>query len=388
MASSNPAPVPPPPPSAAFVAAFRRAAGDEPALRFDAFMRLALYDEIIGYYRRDRLRVARERSADFYTATSLGPLFGELVAAAAARLLTAAGLDPAAHTFVEIGAEPHGGVLPPDAPHPFATLETRRVGAPLTFAGPCVVFSNELFDAQPVRRFIRRATAWHELGVTLFPGSADTGSAGFQPAPSLSDTGSAGFQPAPSSSRESEATLAETDLGPAPADVLDFLPPLADTPLDYHFDAPLAAAILARELAAQPWHGLFLAFDYGKSFAELGHSSPAGTLRAYHQHTQHNDLLARPGEQDLTAHVCWDWLATALAAEACAAPQVVSQESFFVHHAGEHIAARLAAASTATDPAKRALMHLLHPGQMGQKFQVLHARKPSPQGAATLLSPI
>lgn len=342
MASSNPAP---PPLSPAFAAAFHRAAGDASILRFDAFMRLALYDEALGYYRRDRLRVARERSADFYTATSLGPLFGELAAAAAAQLLTAAGLDPAAHTFIEIGAEPHGGVLRPDAPHPFATIETRRVGEPLTFAGPCVVFSNELFDAQPVRRFVRRAAAWHELGVTL--------------------------------SQEAD-TLSETDLGPAPADVLDFLPPIADTPQDYRFDAPLAAAILARELAAQPWHGLFLAFDYGKSFAELGHSSPAGTARAYHQHTQHNDLLARPGEQDLTAHVCWDWLAAALAAEGCAAPQVVSQESFFVHHAGEHIAARLATATSATDPAKRALMHLLHPGQMGKKFQVLHALKPAP----------
>jgi SAM-dependent MidA family methyltransferase len=343
MASSNPSLSSPATPSAAFVAAFRRAAHDADTLRFDAFMRLALYDEALGYYRRDRLRVARDRSADFYTATSLGPLFGELVAAAAAKLLTAAHLDPAAHTFVEIGAEPSGGVLRPDAPHPFAKIETRRIGEPLTLSGPCVVFSNELFDAQPVRRFIRRASAWHELGVSLSPQTT---------------------------------TLAETDLGPAPADVLDFLPPLAATPEGYHFDAPLAAATLARELAAQAWHGLFIAFDYGKSLAELGHSSPDGTLRAYHQHTQHNDLLARPGEQDLTAHVCWDWLAAALAAEGANAPQIASQESFFVHYAGEHIAARLAAATTATDPAKRALMHLLHPGQMGQKFQVLHALKP------------
>jgi SAM-dependent MidA family methyltransferase len=368
MASSTPASLPPLPPSPAFVAAFRRAAGDAFALRFDAFMRLALYDPAVGYYRRERLRVARERTADFYTATSLGPLFGELVSSAAAQLLTAAGLDPAAHTFIEIGAEPGGGVLRPDAPHPFAAIETRRVGEPLTFAGPCVVFSNELFDAQPVRRFIRRATAWHELGVAL------------------SAPGSAGFQPAPSSAPESLATLSEIDLGPAPADVHDFLPPLADTPPDYCFDAPLAAAILARELAAQPWHGLFVAFDYGKSFAELGHSFPAGTARAYHRHTQHNDLLARPGEQDLTAHVCWDWLAAALVTEGCTTPEVVSQESFFVHHAGEHIAARLATATSATDPAKRALMHLLHPGQMGQKFQVLHALKPTPSLGAPAFS--
>lgn len=370
MASSTPLPVPLDP---AFAAAFRREAGPAGTLRFDAFMRLALYDPALGYYRGDRLRVGRDRAADFYTATSLGPLFGELVAAASAKLLRDIGLDPAAHTFVEIGAEPSGGILAGVASHPFDSLKTFRLGETLALSGPCVVFSNELFDAQPIRRFVRRAAAWHELGVTLAPAE----SAGSQPASPAPDLPS--------------GILAEADLGPAPADALAFLPPLADTPEGYHFDAPRDAATLADDLAAQSWHGLFVAFDYGKSFAELAHSVPAGTARAYHRHTQSNDLLARPGEQDLTAHVCWDWLATALAPHAPAdrPPQVVSQESFFVHHAGDFIATALAheaalpAAVAAVSPRKRGLLHLLHPGQMGQKFQVLHALKlaAQPDGA-------
>jgi SAM-dependent MidA family methyltransferase len=129
-------------------------------------------------------------------------------------------------------------------------------------------------------------------------------------------------------------------------------------------------------LAAQNWHGLFVAFDYGKTFAALASETPQGTARAYRQHTQHNDLLAQPGEQDLTAHVCWDWLSDNLAAAGCPAPRVESQEAFFVHHAGPWIAASLARESSgASTPRKRALMHLLHPAQMGQKFQVLHAVK-------------
>lgn len=344
MASSNQLASKPAP---EFVAAFRRAANGADTLRFDAFMRLALYDPALGYYRRDRLRVGRDRSADFYTATSLGPLFGELVAFACAKLLREAGLDPATHAFVEIGAEPDGGVLAglEAGAHPFAATKTLRVGEALDLAGPCVVFSNELFDAQPARRFVRRAAAWHELGVTV----------------------------------NAQGLLAETDLGAAPAEAIAFLPPLAETPEGYFFDAPRAAAELAARLAAEPWHGLFVAFDYGKSFAELGHSVPAGTARAYHKHTQSNDLLANPGEQDLTVHVCWDWLVAALAAHAPAArpPLVVSQESFFVHHAGDLISATLAreARASVASPRKRALMHLLHPAQMGQKFQVLHAIK-------------
>ena len=344
MASSNP-PLPAAPPDPAFVAAFARVAGPARTLRFDAFMDLALYDEHVGYYRRDRLRVGRDRGADFYTATSLGPFFGELIAAACAKLLTAAGLDPAAHTFVEIGAEPSGGVLTGLAAHSFAATRTLRVGEHLRLSGPCVVFSNELFDAQPVRRFILRADGWHERGVLL----AASGDA-----------------------------LSEVDNGPAPADVLSALPPPDVTPEGYQFDAPLSAAALASTLAGQPWHGLFVAFDYGKSFAELGHSCPEGTARAYHRHTQHNDLLARPGEQDLTAHVCWDWLLASLASADAIGGAVASQESFFVHHAGDWIAGQLAADTGAVSPRKRALMHLLHPAQMGQKFQVLHALKPAP----------
>ena len=37
----------------------------------------------------------------------------------------------------------------------------------------------------------------------------------------------------------------------------------------YRFDRPLAAAALADEIAGQPWRGLFVAFDYGKTLAEL-----------------------------------------------------------------------------------------------------------------------
>jgi len=319
-------------------------------LRFDAFMALALYDPGVGYYRRDRLRVGRKAGGDFYTATSLGPIFGQLVAAASTTLLHAAGLDPAATTFVELGAEPGGGVLSvldPANPPPFARACTLRLGdqlvLPRSETGPCVVFSNELFDAQPVRRFTRRAEAWHELGVALRDG-----------------------------------TLHEHDLGPVSLDndAQQFLPPLETTPEGYKFDAPRAAAELAAQLARQPWHGLFIAFDYGKTFPALAAETPQGTARAYFQHTQHNDLLTRPGEQDLTAHVCWDWLTEALRTHGAPAPRVESQEAFFVHHAGPWIAAALAHETSASSPRKRALMHLLHPAQMGQKFQVLHAVKP------------
>jgi len=331
---------PAPPPSPAFLDAFRQRAGATGGtLSFADFMELALYHPELGYYRRDRPRVGRSRTTDFYTASSSGPLFGELICAACTQLI--GGRDPRAFTFVEIGAEPGGGILTGVA-HPFAAARTIRVGEPLTFfgiAGPLIVFSNELFDAQPFRRFVAREGHWRELGVAL----------------------------------STDDSLVERELAPAsPASSLPAVLP-AHAPEGYHLDPPLAAADLAAQIAAQPWTGLFVACDYGKSWREFVEATPQGTARAYYRHAQSNDLLARPGEQDLTCHVCWDWLADTLSRHGFASPAVESQEAFLVRHAGDFISRLTAAEATRLSPRKLSLMQLLHPANMGQKFQVLHA---------------
>jgi SAM-dependent MidA family methyltransferase len=307
-------------------------------LSFADFMTLALYHPELGYYRREHTRVGRAPGTDFYTATSSGPLFGELLCAAAVKLLRERNAEPHDCALVEIGAETEAGVLT-DVAHPFGVASTLRVGAPLALAGearPLVVFSNELFDAQPCRRFLARGGAWRELGVAL-RGEALT-----------------------------EIELSAAESSPPPE-----LP--AHAPEGYHLDLPLAARALAAALAAQSWRGLFIACDYGKSWRELTETTPQGTARAYFRHSQSNDLLARPGEQDLTCHVCWDWLAAALTENGFAAPVLESQEAFFIRHAGDFIARVTTDEAARLSPRKLALLQLLHPGYMGQKFQVLHA---------------
>jgi SAM-dependent MidA family methyltransferase len=324
-----------------------RAAG---ALTFARYMELALYAPRLGYYRRDRPRVGVAPGTDFFTAASSGPLFGQLVAAACVELLGTE--DPSGYTWVEIGAEPGGGILE-GVSHPFGRVVTLRVGEPLVLHGRCIVFSNELFDAQPFHRFRFRNGVWRELGV---------------------DPGSSGR------ADQTEITLREVELPvgtPAP------LP--ATAPEGYIIDAPLGATALARAVAGQPWTGLFVAFDYGRSWAALTEEYPAGTARAYFRHTQSNDLLARPGEQDLTCHVCWDWLVDALAGRGFAAPQLESQEAFFARRASAFLAAFLPAHAHHPSREKLALLQLLHPAHLGQKFQVLHGFRPSlplPPGAA------
>ena len=318
-------------------ALWARAAGRS-ALNFADFMDVVLYDPGAGYYRRERARIGYGPDTDFFTATTSAPLFGKLVISACTRLLSPDG--PSDFDFVEVGAERGTGIMGGLA-HPFRSARLVGIGEPLGIEAPSVVFSNELFDAQPFRRFRFRAGAWREMGVSL-----------------------------------AEGALSPVELPPGDP-LLPELPPSA--PEDYAIDAPLASADLARDLAKGAWPGLFLAFDYGKSWEEIACATPAGTARAYRNHAQGNDLLANPGEQDLTCHVCWDWLCRALRTEGFSEPKVESQEAFFVHHAADFIAGLAAAQAGRLSREKLSLMQLIHPSHMGQKFQALWARRPGPR---------
>jgi SAM-dependent MidA family methyltransferase len=312
-----------------FLRIFRATAGEGGTLRFDRFMELALYHPQVGYYRQTRDRIGYGVGSDFYTSSTSAPIFGELIAAACSTLLGNRSISD--YTFVEIGAESGGGVLS-GVPHSFQSVQTYRLGDPIKLSGRCVVFSNELFDAQPFRQFVRRNGQWLETAVTLH-----------------------------------QDTLVFVEL------TSDSQPPLPNEAHDgYVIDAPIAASQLATQIAAQPWNGLFIACDYGKSWREIAEACPEGTARAYHRHTQSNDLLKNPGAQDLTCHVCWDWLESALSTHGFGDVVVESQESFFVRHSSSVIAATSTAEASRLSQRKLALLQLLHPSHLGQKFQVLH----------------
>ena len=79
-------------------------------------------------------------------------------------------------------------------------------------------------------------------------------------------------------------------------------------PDGYTIDLPITARELMRRIVSLDWHGVLVAIDDGKSSTVLCEEYPKGTSRAYGNRRQHTELLANPGEQDLTCHVCWDWL--------------------------------------------------------------------------------
>ncbi len=318
--------------------ALREAADNGELLSYADFTRLALYHPEHGYYCQQRQRVGRTAEADFYTAASLGGVFADLLMEA---LGTLAPTPLESYALVELGVEPGRGTLAAQAGR-FAGYTEIGAGQELDLPARAVVFANELLDAQPFHRFGFHGGKWREYGVRVGPDG-------------LSET------------------LLESP-GEEAAEFLATLPPSGE---GYRLDISLAAEALLARIARQVREGLLVFFDYGKSWPELLEATPKGSARAYYRHEAVSDLLARPGQQDLTCHVCWDRLGGALSAHGWPGSRLESQEAFFVKHAAPEIERIITASAAAFDPKKQTLKELIYPGHMGRKFQVLFASQTS-----------
>jgi SAM-dependent MidA family methyltransferase len=288
-------------------------------LSFARFMELALYCPDSGYYETQKDIVGR--CGDFYTSTSTGELFGELLAFQFAGWLEEVRIAERKTRIVEAGS--HDGKLARDIlnwlqlkrPELFGQIEyciiepsaRRQEWQRNTLAGfenkikwtaqlsglknpqsvSGIIFSNELLDAFPVHRhgWDAKSKKWFEWGVavegekfvwarmrdTLAPRSGEGDGVG-------------GASP--------------SSIFHLPSSLLDVLPD------NYTVETSPAAENWWREAAGVLERGKLLTIDYGFTAAEI--FSPArtnGTLRAYFRHHASDDVLANAGEQDLTAHV-------------------------------------------------------------------------------------
>ncbi|MEX0325257.1 MAG: SAM-dependent methyltransferase [Puniceicoccaceae bacterium] len=302
------------------------------AMPLETFIDLALYHPQEGYYRRPGTRVGHRSGTDFFTAPSLGTVYSKLVLAAMEELADFA-LD--SFSLVEFGPESSTGFMGAAGKSPFKETLLVRPGEAFAIPPRSIVFSNELFDAQPFRRFIRRSGKWVEAGVRV--------------------TGDG---------------LEWCELEP-----LQPLPPLPDTRDGYIIDWPGRARQLMQDICSQSWEGLLVAFDYGLERSIIFNERPSGTGRTYANHQLGSDLLASPGHIDITCHVIWDELEEALRDNAFESIRIERQEAFFMHHSRQEIARILEATAGSFSPDKQTLMELLHPENMGHKFQVLSARR-------------
>jgi SAM-dependent MidA family methyltransferase len=271
-------------------------------MRFRDWMQAALYDESDGYYCRPG-RVRQGRAGDYRTAPETSPLFAATFASYFSKLFARLG-SPPTWTIFEAGAGSgefaHGVLktLKDFYPEVFSATSyvideispatRQRAQARLaefdervTFqrlseidqpAKAGISFSNELIDALPVHRVIMRDRELLELCVGL---SGDEfvwveGEPAEQVAEYCSRIGL----------RLSEGQIVEVNL-----DAEEYI--------------SRAARLFDR--------GFLITVDYGAERSELLDSPDRfeGTLRAFRRHQLIQNVLASPGEQDLTTTVDW-----------------------------------------------------------------------------------
>jgi SAM-dependent MidA family methyltransferase len=362
-----------------------RASGPMP---FARFMELCLYHPGHGYYARG---LGGGGGRDYVTSSGIHRAYGALLARQAAEMWRLLGA-PERFRFVEFG--PGEGRFARDvldasrANAPFAAaleyvlVETSpalverqqrlnaATGTGAAAAPPRVawktleelereadrsggfagcLFANEVLDAFPVHRVTSGDEGLREVHVDFENGAFRTTLRPLS-TPDLGDY------------------LRHHSIAPEPGQIADV--------------APAAARFVGRaaRLLSRGW---FVIVDYGDEAADLFHPARRrGSLRAFHRHRLVDDLLARPGEQDLTAHVDFTAVRRAAAEAGCEAAATVSQAHFLLAlGALEDFEAQDLAA-------REALKEIVLPDRMGGAFRVLVLRRGgAPEGLRGLSAP-
>jgi SAM-dependent MidA family methyltransferase len=337
---------------------------------FARFMELALYCPDYGFYERESDTVGK--AGDFFTSVSVGALFGELLAFQFAEWLE--GMAGEKVQIVEVGA--HDGKLAADilrwlrqrrpalgARVEYVVIEPSarrrawqrktlaKFGAQVRwretgweqpqaqFTG--VIFANELLDAMPVHRvgWDAMRQEWFEWGVACAGEQFN-----WMRMPGVPVVGG---------------------LGKLPKELLAVLPDGFTTEI-----SPVAQNWW-RKAAQALKCGRLLTLDYGLRGEDFFTPQRAnGTLRAYRRHKLCDDLLADPGEQDLTAHVNFSEIQSAGEGMGLKTERFVAQSEFLMGIA-KQFWAEAEQWGDWSPQQNRALQTLTHPEHLGRAFRVL-----------------
>jgi SAM-dependent MidA family methyltransferase len=252
-------------------------------LSFRDFVELALYHPEFGYYARAENPVGKD--ADYVTAPLLSPVFSFALSNLVREFVRRS--EGAVCSIVDIGCGDGGliesiacGVWPNEVRFFGVDRSLERIdcGEATYFRtldevprdGAHLILSNELYDAFPFARLVRRGEHVHELWVQERDGVLDWTE---HEAPAAYDDYFA----------ERGIELAEGQF--------------ADVSLEWEaFHADVARFVQ---------RGVIVSIDYGYPADKLFHPRARrfGTAAAYSGHRVSRDLLANPGEQDLTAHI-------------------------------------------------------------------------------------
>ena len=352
---------------------------------FARFMELCLYHPEHGYYSSERVKLGA--AGDFYTSAHVAPVFARMMGRHWERLWHALGC-PAQFDLVELG--PGDGSFARELlawardrfPPFFASLRytaierssrlRRQVEETLQdFAGQAkivedfsavahktnaegicgCIFANEFFDALPLHLLVWRRGRWQERFVSL-DGERHVW---MESEPSSSDL----------------VPQAELHLDPS-------LPP-EERPDGWVAEVRPSAGEWMKRISDSLVRGEALIADYGYTLEEWrGGRFTGGSALAYRRHQVVEDLLAHPGDQDLTAHVNFTELVEA--GSSCGLRlQSLESQARFLMAVGEpdEFADVFSDCASEAERLRRAqlLKTLILPQGMGETFRVLVIEK-------------
>ena len=339
-------------------------------ISFARFMELALYEPGLGYYSAGAAKLGADPcdGSDFTTAPELTPLFARALARPVAEVLAASvpevlefgggsgklaadlllelerfGVLPERYALAEVSADlraRQAATLATRAPH----LAARVVwldALPERIAG--AVIGNEVLDALPVQWVVQKDVGWFERGVCIDAAQA----LAYSDRPA-----SVGLQ-----------TMIAQALGSAQH--------CADRyQTEVHGAASALVATLVERMADDGTTAWFI--DYGFPANEYYHPQrDQGTLMAHYRHRAHGDLLRWPGLQDLTAHVNFSGIASAVRAAGGEVVGYASQAAFLIDCGIATLLEGDAGDAERWAPQAAALQTLLSEAEMGELFKVI-----------------
>jgi len=307
-------------------------------ISFARYMQLALHEPGIGYYASGARKFGPQ--GDFVTAPELGSLFGRTLARELRSFDRILELGAGSGALAE--------VLTRELNCEYWILETsaelrarqrERLGErvrhierlPERYSG--AVIANEVVDAMPVHVVHWTSRGILERGVDSRLGWADR---------------------------------------PATGELLTTARRI-DVPAPYVSEIGLAGRAWMRTLAQLLERGAIFVIDYGFPAREYYHPQRAsGTLMCHYRHRAHADPFARPGEEDITAHVDFSALAAA-ATEAGAQVLGYTTQAQFLINCGITDVLGEANVQNALHyaPLAAEAQRLLSPAEMGELFKVL-----------------
>lgn len=350
---------------------------DQGPISFEHFMRLCLYDEAYGFYRK---RQVLGKTGHFFTNIQVSHLYGQLIAQQILEMAEA--IDKSeSFTLVEQGA--HDGQFAIDilrwcrdfAPDFYAKMncliiepwkegqiwqqqnlreakldskvchvETIESIEPNSITG--LFLSHELVDAFPVHRVIFHQDQWQEIYVTWHEEKG------------LEEC----YQPILNEKLKQEVKYLS-------------LPAVEG----YETEISLNAKAWMGEIAHRLKKGFVMTVDYGFAEEEYYASHRVrGTITAYHHHQRKENFYVACGEQDLTAHVNFSLLKREGEKNGLALVGYTDQSHFLTGIVQEELFTLEKNDSKVEAAWIKAFQTLTHPNLMGSQFKVLCLSKNLP----------